>query len=144
MLAETRAVKLLSIAMPVSFCRIVSRRSGMSEAALADHVPRQADELGAHLEPRPLDLVEVDVEVDDLAPQPERDHPAALGEALHVRHRERAATLQRLEDLGQARLLRRPDEEDLGVARRARRADAPDLDLPAVDRLPRERPLEHL
>src|SRR6266571_8500511 len=112
MLAETRAVKLLSIAMPVSFCRIVNRRSGISEAAPADHVARQADELRAHLEPRPLDLIEVDVEVDDVAPQPERDHPAALREALHVRHRERAAALQRLQDLGQVRLLRRADEED--------------------------------
>src|SRR5207249_3819351 len=145
MLADTSAAKLLSIAMLVSFCPIVSRlRIRISEAALADDVPRQADQLRAHLEARPLHLVQVDVEVDDVAPQPEGNHSSPLREALHVRYREGAAALQGLEDLGQTGLLRGADEEDLEVARRGRRADPPDLRLPALDRLARERPIEDL
>src|SRR6185436_4025545 len=113
MLADTSAVKLVSIAMLVSFCPIVIRpRSRISEAALADDVPREADELRAHLEPRPLHLVQVDVEVHDVALQPERDHPAALREAVHVRDGEGAAALQVLEDLGEVAPLRGADEED--------------------------------
>src|SRR5260370_28589194 len=144
MLADMSAVTLLSMLILVSFWPMVRPpRMRISVAVgLGDDPLRQANELGAHLEVRPLYLGKVDIEADDIVFQLEGDHPSSIREAVHLADGEDAPALQRLQDVGQARLLGRADEQDLHPARRLRPAPPPDLDRPFQDRLPGKRRLK--
>src|SRR5438034_11811435 len=100
--------------MLMSFCLMVRpRRMRMSESVrLGDDPLGQADELRAHLEPRPIHLLRVDLEADDVVPQLEGDHSPPVREVAHLAHGEYGGACELIQDLRKARLLGVSDEAD--------------------------------
>lgn len=96
-LAESRAVALLSVARPISFCRTVRRRRQMrtSGPGLAgEHARGEADQLRAHDQTRSFDLIEIDLEAYEIVSQPKGDHPSTIGEAVRLADGQDAGALQ--------------------------------------------------